>query len=222
MRASGISISPSDHWMVPEAKTSAPLGAVYLTALTVPGWPGGGVVARIRPSSCSQLGLPADAGEVAVDESRLTPAGWRERYCACVGIASHSQPTNDDPMFVALPVARPELRQMRSPANSPPAFAAGTVSGKLRPSLSPTYITPQSWFSGMSGPTRPPLGAFGSPGGAPLSRNVVVEFSGWSSAVPWRPSAPSASSPVPCSPSGPQSLADTLPLAPEPEPSTVL
>ena len=58
----------------------------------------------------------------------------------------------------------------------------------------------------MSGPTRPPAGAFGSPAGAPLSRKVVVEFWGWSSAVPALPSRPSASSAVPSMPSGPQSL----------------
>jgi hypothetical protein len=89
-------------------------------------------------------------------------------------------------------------------------------------SSSPTYITPKSWFSGMSGPTRPPGGALESPGGAPLSRNVVVEFWGLSSAVPATPSAPSASSAVPWMPSGPQSLALTAPLPPEPSPWTVL
>ena len=41
----------------------------------------------------------------------------------------------------------------------------------------------------MSGPTRPPGGALGSPGGAPLSRKVVVEFCGLSSAVPATPSS---------------------------------
>ena len=86
------------------------------------------------------------------------------------------------------------------------AVAGGTVSGKLVASLSPTYMTPKSWFSGMSGPTRPPGGAFGSPVGAPLSRNVVVEFCGRSSAVPATPSRPSASSAVRRRPSGPQSF----------------
>ena len=96
--------------------------------------------------------------------------------------------------------------------------AGRDVSGKLCASLSPTYMTPKSEFSGMSGPTRPPGGALGSPVGAPLSRKVVVEFSGWSSAVPAMPSRPSASSAVPAMPSGPQSLALTAPLPPEPSP----
>ncbi len=125
-------------------------------------------------------------------------------------------------MFVVVLAEMPVLRHRRSPANSSLAFAGGTVTGKKRASLSPTYMLPKSWFSGMSGPTRPPVGADGSPGGAPLSRNVVVEFCGLSSAVPARPSAPSASSAVPSMPSGPQSLALIWPEAPEPPPSTVL
>ena len=74
----------------------------------------------------------------------------------------------------------------------------------------------------MSGPTRPPGGALGSPGGAPLSRKVVVEFCGLSSAVPALPSRPSASSAVPLMPSGPQSLSLTAPVPVEPVPWTVL
>jgi hypothetical protein len=48
----------------------------------------------------------------------LTPLGWRERYWAWVGIASHSQPTSREPMFVVEFSAMPVLRQMRLEANS--------------------------------------------------------------------------------------------------------
>ena len=63
--------------MVPLANTSAPLGAVYLTAWTVPSMPAGGTFARWRPSSWSQLGSSL---VVWVLLTRLTPAGWRLRY----------------------------------------------------------------------------------------------------------------------------------------------
>ncbi len=152
----------------------------------------------------------------------ITSAGCLARYCAWVGTASHSQPTSRVPIVVVEFSAMPVLRQTRSAANSSAALPAGTVSGKEIESLSPTYITPKSWFSGMSGPTRPPAGAAGSPGGAPLSRKVVVEFCGLSSAVPALPSRPRASSAVPWRPSGPQSLALTAPLPSEPLPWTVL
>jgi hypothetical protein len=175
MRASESSLRPKDQCIVPEAKTIAPLDAVYLTAPMVPGCPGGGVVARRRPSSWIQLLSGAVWTLVAI--RRLTFAGWRDVYCAWVGAASHSQLTKS-PMLVVVLVGMPVLRHTRSPANSPLAFAAGTVTGNVRASLSPTYMFPKSWFSGISGPTRPPGGAPGSPCGAPLSRNVVVEFSG--------------------------------------------
>ena len=49
--------------------------------------------------------------------SGLTPAGWRVRYCAWVGIASHSQPIRLVPIVVVVLVEIPVLRQMRSPEN---------------------------------------------------------------------------------------------------------
>ena len=162
---------PSDHWLVPAAKTHAPLAARYLTALTVAGWPGGGVVARRRPSSRIQL---SPALVTVVELRRLTPLGWKARYWAWVGTASHSHPTRFVPMFVVTFVAIPVLRQMRSPENSPLALLAGTPNGQEFESLSPTYMLPQSEFSGSLGPTRPPGGALESPFGAPLSRHVVV------------------------------------------------
>src|SRR5262245_53709417 len=91
MRGSSSPLSPNDQCIVPAAKTSAPLGAVYFTEPTVPGCPGGGVVARRRPSSWIQL--LSDATWTLVPVSRLTPAGSRDRYCAWVGTASHSQLT---------------------------------------------------------------------------------------------------------------------------------
>src|SRR3954449_13103476 len=139
--------------MVPLEKTSAPLGAWYLTALTVPGWPGGGVVVRRRPSSWIQE--LSGAVWTLLELSLTTFAGWWETYCAWVGIASHSQPTSLSPIEVAVFSETPVLRQTRSEANSSAALPAGIVRGKVRASLSPKYITPKSWFSGLSGPTRP-------------------------------------------------------------------
>ncbi len=157
-----------------------------------------------------------------VAKTCLTPLGWWATYWAWVGTASHSQLTRNEPMLVVAFSEMPVLRQRRLEANSSLALPGGTVTGKPLASLSPTYITPKIWFSGMLGPTRPPGGALGSPGSAPLSRKVVVELSGLSSAVPALPSRPSASSAVPLIPSGPQSLSLIVPLAAEPPPSTVL
>src|SRR4051794_25788374 len=206
--------------MVPPAKTSAPDLALYLTAPTVPGWPGGGALPRIRPSSTIQeLSLTV---WTLVAKTRSTPAGSYLRYWAWVGTASHSQPISGWGIEVELFLEIPVLRQTGLPAYSFAALAAGIVSGKFSESLSPTYMIPKSWFSGMSGPTRPPAGADGSPSGAPLSRHVVVAFIGLSSAVPAFPSGPRVSSAVPLIPSGPQSFWLICPLAPEPPPSTVL
>ena len=64
--------------MVPLANTSAPLGAVYLTAWTVPSMPGG---RDVRPLAALVL-EPARivARRLACCSARLTPAGWRLRY----------------------------------------------------------------------------------------------------------------------------------------------
>ncbi len=77
---------------MPASKTSAPLGAVYLIADTVGGWPGGGTFAYISPSSWRKSG-GLGAVPTLVSVSRLTPAGSRLAYWAWVGIVSHSQPT---------------------------------------------------------------------------------------------------------------------------------
>ena len=154
-----------------------------------------------RPSSWIQFEL---ASRVSVSLRRLTPAGCRLRYCAWLGTPSHSQPmVSEEPAVPPAADEIPVLRHARSPANSPLAFAGGTRTAHVSCWLSPMYMTPKSEFSGWSGPTLPPGGAFGSPGGAPLSRNVVVALSGRSSAVPAVRSAPSASSAVPVTPSGP-------------------
>src|SRR4051794_24657583 len=99
--------------MVPLANTSAPDLALYLTAPTVPGRPGGGAVLRSRPSSWIQeLSLTVCT---LVEKTRSTPAGSYFRYWAWVGIVSHSQPTTGSFSVVALFLEMPVLRHTGLP-----------------------------------------------------------------------------------------------------------
>src|SRR3954451_9698142 len=112
---------------------------------------------------------------VSVSLSRFTPAGCWRRYCAWLGMPSHSQPiVSEEPALPPAVDEMPVLRQTRSPANSPLAFAGGTFTAHVSCWLSPMYITPQSEFSGWSGPTRPPGGRVGIAGRRP----VVAERGG--------------------------------------------
>ena len=62
-RARGSLERPCDHSIVPVAKTSAPLGALYLTALTVFGWPGGGPCGAQAALVQEPVGFGAAAGD---------------------------------------------------------------------------------------------------------------------------------------------------------------